>query len=210
MIVPQQFGFQKNKSTELALLGIKEKLVENIENKHFTVGIFLDIKKAFDSVTHSILLNKLPCYGLRGQVYHLIKSYLENRKQYVTLNSCSSDQDIITTGVPQGSILGPFLFLLYVNDICNIPHTDDTNVFFHSKNLEETELKDNIWLRELSLWLDANELQLNISKTKYVIFRARNSHIHNSFKLCFEDAVLEKTSSIKFLGVFFSRIFIVE
>lgn len=212
VIVPQQFGFQKKKSTELALLGVKEKLIENIEKKLYTVGLFLDIRKAFDSVKHDILLNKIGLYGIRGVAQKLIKSYLTDRKQFVLLGATSSAFRSITVGVPQGSILGPLLFLLYINDIPNIPHTqevvlyaDDTNVFFSGSNLMKLQIDANRWLGELSDWLYANELQLNINKTKYVMFRARNTPRTENFQLCFRNNIIQSTNTIKFLGVTFNE-----
>lgn len=111
LISPYQFGFQKKKSTELALLCVKERLVENNEQKLLTIGIFLDIRKAFDSVKHHILLYKLPRYGIRGRALELIESYLKDRRQCVIYGAASSNIQPILTGVPQGSILGPLLFL---------------------------------------------------------------------------------------------------
>ncbi|MDD9361389.1 MAG: reverse transcriptase domain-containing protein, partial [Anaplasma sp.] len=114
-----------------------EKLIHNIENKLYTKGIFLDFNKAFDSIKHNILFNKLPYYGIRGVSLKLLRSYLSNRTQFVVINNIASGTDNIRYGVPQGSILGPIMFLLYINDIVLIPNTpdivlyaDDTNVFF--------------------------------------------------------------------------------
>lgn len=137
LIVEQQYGFQKGKSAEEALLKIKDKILHNFETKLYTLGIFLDFRKAFDSIKHEIILKKLYNYGIRGVALELIQNYLSDRVQYTTLNREKSEIGKIQYGVPQGSILGPLLFLVYINDIVKIPHTpdivlyaDDTNIFF--------------------------------------------------------------------------------
>lgn len=119
-IAEQQYGFQKGKSTEKALLHIKDKIINNIENKMVTLGLFLDFRKAFDSVSHEVLLRKLEFYGIRGCALCLIRSYLSSRVQFTNINDISSSYGLIRTGVPQGSILGPILFLVHINDIVNI------------------------------------------------------------------------------------------
>lgn len=120
IIAKEQCGFCKYKSTETALLSIKEYILDNIENKIYTLGIFLDFRKAFDSIQHDQLLRKLPYYGIHGTTLQLIHSYLTQRKQYTTVNKVQSQVEFIKYGVPQGSILGPVLFLLFINDIVNI------------------------------------------------------------------------------------------
>ena len=132
----QQFGFRKGYSTSMALIRLSDQLFTAIDNKKFTIGIFLDLSKAFDTVNHEILFTKLEHYGFRGIVLDWMKSYFINRKQFVQYNNHCSDLKEISCGIPQGSILGPLLFLLYINDICNVSQilevilfADDTNVF---------------------------------------------------------------------------------
>lgn len=160
----------------MALVNIKDKIITNIENKQFTIGIFLDFRKAFDSIKHQILLTKLNMYGVRGIANKLINSFLSSRLQFTTYNGAKSDIHQIAYGVPQGSILGPLLFFIYINDIVNISHrsemvlfADDSNVFFSDSNLQYLESTANDWLKDLSLWLVANQLELNILKTKYIV-----------------------------------------
>ena len=119
ILFQNQFGFRKNNSTYFAIIEIAEKIKETVDNKKYGCGIFIDLRKAFDTVNHEILLRKLEHYGIRGTAPNWFK-YLTNRKQYVSLNGESSELKQITCGVPQGSCLGPLLFLLYMNDLPNI------------------------------------------------------------------------------------------
>ena len=135
IINSSQYGFRSQHSTYMALLDFYDKITESIEANEYTVGVFIDLQKAFDTIDHSILLTKLEFYGIRGTSLEWIKNYLQNRKQYVKFNGISSSYKNILCGVPQGSILGPLLFIIYINDIqncSNILHfilfADDTNL----------------------------------------------------------------------------------
>ena len=137
IIFEHQFGFQKNKSTSLAILNLYNELITAIENKKLLCCIFLDLAKAFDTVDHYILLNKLDRYGIRGTALDWFKSYLTDRTQKVSINGHLSDSRNIKSGVPQGSGLGPLLFLLYINDMPSASKlfkfhlfADDTSLFF--------------------------------------------------------------------------------
>lgn len=152
-----QFGFRRCHSTSLALIDMIDNIYRNMDMKNVTVGIYLDLQKAFDTVDHGILLHKLYVYGIRGITLDWFRDYLRNRQQFVTLTDISSDMGNITCGVPQGSVLGPLLFLLYINDIqnctsdCSIKlFADDTNVFVHGKSLDEVIAKANNSLASLS------------------------------------------------------------
>ena len=138
-----QFGFRKNNWTVHTLVQITEMIKVSIDSGKFGCGIFIDLRKAFDTVNHEILLTKLEHYGIRGNMLHWFKSYLSNRKQYVSINGKSSLPLDISCGVPQGSILGPLLFLLYINDIPNTSDVlnfylfaDDTNIYYESNPLQ--------------------------------------------------------------------------
>ena len=136
----KQFGFRPNHSTYMAIIELVDKIANAVERNETTVGIFLDLSKAFDTINHDILLYKLEHYGFRGVALDWFKSYLSNRKQFVRYQMNDSNHKIINCGVPQGSILGPLLFILYINDIVNtasllelILFADDTTVIFSSR-----------------------------------------------------------------------------
>ena len=166
----KQFGFQKDTSTEHAILQITEEITKAFANKKVTLGVFIDLSKAFDTVNHNILLKKLEIYGIRGTTFKWLKSYLENRKQYICFNKHSfTDLCNIICGVPQGSILGPLLFLIYINDLymasselSTVMFADDTNFFLSDKNIDVLFVKMNNELDKVSTWFKANKLSLNV------------------------------------------------
>jgi hypothetical protein len=172
-----QFGFRKNISTSMALLELVDNISNSIEKNEHTIGIFLDLAKAFDTVNHNILLKKLHHYGIRGNAYDWFENYLNNRHQYVHLNGIQSSKLLVTCGVPQGSILGPLLFLLYINDLNTVSKlltfimfADDTNIFISGKSLDNITTKINAELTVVSTWFSANLLSLNVKKTNYILF----------------------------------------
>lgn len=207
-----QFGFRKHRSTELALLEQKEFILNCFENKTLSLAIFVDFTKAFDYLNHDLLLKKLEIYGFRGNALALLTSYLGSRKQFVQLDGHSSDIKPILSGVPQGSILGPFLFNIYLNDIINIDNVakfvifaDDTTLLFSEKCPSELISRANATLVKLERWTLSNALKINTSKTKAVLFRPKNKNICVYEDINLFDSKIELVSAFKTLGVVFTE-----
>ena len=172
-----QFGFREKYNTSFALLTLIDKISSAIDKGEYVIGLFLDLSKAFDTINHRILFDKLYKYGVRGIALDWVKDYLSNRKQFVHFNGISSNQSDITCGVPQGSILGPLLFLLYVNDLPNVSDilfpllfADDTNLFLSGNDLNNMINVINGEVRKIVSWLNCNKLSLNIKKNPFCYF----------------------------------------
>lgn len=212
VISTSQYGFRKHMSTQHALLDQKEFILQNLEEKKVVLGIFVDFTKAFDYINHAILTKKLELYGIRGNAVSLIKSYLAHRTQFVSLNSFYSSVKSISKGVPQGSILGPLLFNIYINDIVKISNTakfviyaDDTSLFLSGNDASQLLGAGNKLLRSLQNWVDANGLKINVNKTKAIFFRSKNKPIVMEDYLTLNSMPIEIVDSFKTLGVIFSQ-----
>ena len=209
-----QYGFRHGHSTELAALEIVDRINTVLDNNETPLSIFLDLSKAFDTLNHSILLNKLKHYGITGLSLNLIQSYLSDRKQFVEFNSIKSNYAPISTGVPQGSILGPLLFIIYINDLPEasnifkfIMYADDTTLFspckyFNNNTMENNDIGENInkELIKISEWLKINRLSLNAIKSKFMMFKKTNK-IVNSPNLNIDGTPIEHISNFNFLGL---------
>ena len=208
LIYNLQFGFRKKYSTNHALLSIVEQIRHNLDNGSFACGVFVDLEKAFDTVNHKILLSKLDHYGIRGRANEWVKSYLSNRDQFVNLNNCTSSKNSIKCGVPQGSILGPLLFIIYINDMnkaianCVTHHfADDTNLLYAHKDPNVIRKVVNKDLDLLFQWLCANRLSLNVSKTEFIIFRPPKKNLSDRIVLTLNNTKIFESLKIKYLGL---------
>ena len=208
IISPNQFGFRKNCSTSDAILTFVSQIYSAINMGEYFVAIYLDFSKAFDTVNHSILLKKLFKLGIRGVCHDWFRSYLEERQQYVSVSDCKSGKRSVKTGVPQGGIISPLLFSIYVNDMCKSSNklcfthfADDTNVYVQGGNLQELESTLNEELARIDEWLCCNRLSLNIDKTYYMIFS--NGRISDGIDVKIRDIAIEKAEDdvVKILGI---------
>ncbi len=183
-IHPSQYGFRSKSNTSLALLDFTEKVRKTIDDGKVAAGIFLDIAKAFDCVNHRILLNKMVKFGIHGLNLKLFDNYLTNRKQFIDVDGHRSALLNISSGVPQGSILGPTLFLIYINDIYNIginakitSFADDTSLLFVDKNINNLYNTINNDLYILNNWFLNNNLSVNVSKSVLVLFTTTHNNV---------------------------------
>lgn len=215
IIKKEQFGFQKDKSTTLAIYNLVATVLTNLNQKCLTTGVFFDLSKAFDYVDHNILLYKLETVGIRGLALKWIASYLSSRQQCVRFNkivgneirSISSEFRIKSYGVPQGSVLGPLLFLLYINDITKITNhkctlfADDISIIISSNNktnLRNHEMDIENTIDKIIKWLQLNNLKINLDKSKYIQF---NKSKHKKYNFTLNITKINETNCLKFLGV---------
>ena len=205
IIYSAQFGFRAGHSCEHALITAKNEIFSALDKKEVAVLLLIDFSKAFDMVDHKILLDKLEHYGVRFNHLEWFKSYLRNRKQYVSVNNTNSTTSHLLHGVPQGSILGPLLFIIYINDLPNINklakfilYADDANIIFRGKTLDEVGNKINEFIPLLLDWIGDNGLKLNVKKTKYLIF---SNHTKYNLKININNTPIERNCSERFLGI---------
>ena len=210
ILYKKQFGFQKQHSTDHAIVYLVNKILKSCENNCYTLGVFIDLTKAFDTVDHNILLKKLFHNGVRGNNFKLLQSYLHNIKQYIAYeNSSKTEFNNVVSGVPQGSILDLQLFLIFINDLCHstplleaILFADDTNLFYSHNKVKELFRTMNAELSHLNDWFCANKLSLNTDKTNYVLFRKAKSKDNLSLVLpdfFINDVKIKSENSLKFL-----------
>jgi hypothetical protein len=221
IINKNQFGFQNCKSTEDALIKFTNTISQNLNSNMKTLAVFLDIRKAFDTIPHNTLFMKLESYGFRGIFLDLIKSYLLNRTQSLTINGHTSTTNLTTYGLPQGTVLSPILFILYVNDLLSlklrnstmISFADDTAAIFYGNSWDEVYSTAEENILNIKKWLDKNTLSLNIDKTNYITFSinrlgqpANNNklRLHSGCNYNLNNCdcpTINKVSCIKYLGI---------
>ena len=211
-------ALEKKHSTELAGLEFYDKIINYLENDKLPLAIFLDLSKAFDTIDHEILLQKLHYYGISGNALLWFKCYLTNRKQYVQFKDSFSSYSDIRTGVPQGSILGPLLFIIYMNDIAHITnkffftiYADDTTLLapictFDIENRQSISQNINAELKIITDWLALNKLSLNAKKTKMMVFHYHQKRISNlDLRLYINKTRIKQVKEFNFLGVVFDE-----
>ena len=211
LMATTQYGYRSGHSTELASLELVDRIYGHLENNDIPCAVFCDLSKAFDCLSHPILLGKLEYYGIRGIPLQLIKSYLQNRTQFVQINSTMSTTTSINIGIPQGSVLGPLFFNICINDIKNctnkfdiVSYADDTTLIstIDSFTSPNTNISDNInsELENVNKWLAAQKLCLNVLKTKYMMFHTPQKRIPE-LHLSINNIDIEKVDSFNFLGL---------
>lgn len=202
-----QYGFVKDRNTEVGISDFVEYISERIDNGNTTVALFVDFSKAFDTVHHDILLRKLENLGIRGMALTLLETYINNRRQFTMVNDNKSELKSIKSGVPQGSVLGPTLYNLYVMDIQNLQlkaryfsYADDTVLVYSGTELQELEVNINEDLDKFVSWTGNNKLVVNASKTKFMTFKQKNKKMV-PIKVNINNKVIDEVETIKYLGV---------
>jgi hypothetical protein len=208
IIYIRQYGFRKELSTTFALIDAIDNIKEHLDNNKHVVGIFLDVEKAFDCIDHDTLIKKLHNYGFRGIFLKFIRSYLTNRKQYTYLNGTYSDTNCITYGVPQGSILGPLLFNLYINDIHQcikddvILFADDTAIFTSHENADTAIQQANNTMETIQEWYAANLLSINYKKSNFILFSPRKNNRRSDItEIKIKSNKISRVSNTKYIGL---------
>lgn len=208
ILIREQYGFRSKSSTLTATVDLITKIKTNIDKKNIVLGVFIDLKKAFDTVSHAKLLGKLRNIGITGTALKMFSSYLQNRRQVVKFDIYESSAQNVTYGIPQGSIIGPLLFLIYINNISKVGLTghltlyaDDTCLFYFNKSINDAITEAQRDLDLLNEWLKYNLLTVNTSKTSYMVFSAKNKPIADFPSLSINNMAIHRSNYEKYLGL---------
>ena len=209
----QQYRFRPNRSTELAALELMDRNIDNMNQNFSPINIYIDLCKAFDCLDHAILLSKLKYYGLNVNAIKLLKNYLSDRDQYVQLGNFKSQYHNISCGIPQGSVMGPLLFNIVINDLHSatksfdfVMYADDTTLvstletFGRTCNVKEIERNINIEISKVTTWLQRNKLQLNVSKSKFMVF-FKHPKTLPKLNITANGNLIGQVSEFNFLGI---------
>ena len=203
-----QFGFKKGHSTYMLLAIIIDTIVEALEHHEHVMVLHLDLAKAFDTVDHKILLNKLSHYGIRGKALSWFENYLNESQPFVKYNNVQSQSKSIICGVPKGYIMGPLLFLLYINDLSSVSErllsfmfADDTSMLIHGKDVSLLEEEMNTELCKVTTWLKLNKLSLDIAKTHSMLFSNSPKCTGRKNLIEIDGIIIETVNCTKFRGV---------
>ena len=215
-----QYGFRRDLSTQDAVIDLTNHIVNEVDNGYKCIAVFIDLKKAFDTVSIPILVKRLEGIGIRGLAINLFKSYLTGRKQAVKIDNYKSSEEGVTFGVPQGSVLGPTLFLVYINELCKLGngarrvfcYADDTAIVFSGRTWEAARSAAESGLSVVKQWLNSNLLTLNIGKTNYMCFTpSQRSQPESDLRIAIHECYhptnhctcprIQKVASTKYLGI---------
>jgi hypothetical protein len=222
-----QYGFRQGKTTDDAILNLTSFIVNNVDSGRKCLAVFLDLQKAFDTVSISTLENKLEMIGIRDTALQLFKNYLSDRTQRVKIGTHVSRDASISFGVPQGSVLGPTLFLIYINSLCDlqlddaklVAYADDTAIVFSDTTWEGVKTKTELGLSKVAEWLQSNLLTLNTTKTNFMCYSISSRsqpHLDYDIKLhlkinqspCKKDcncALINRVTTAKYLGIYLDQ-----
>lgn len=208
LLSPKQFGFRRKTSTAIATAKFTDDILHSMDKGLLTGVVYLDLAKAFDTVNHSLLLSKLSAFGVDSSECEWFRSFLHNRSQITVCNGSQSNKELVPIGVAQGSILGPLMFILFINDLptclkhCNISmYADDTALFYSSKSTLESKINSD--LNIVGDWLNSNQLTLNISKSKFMLIGSSKKLQRNlnRIDIIIMGKSLESVNSFNYLGI---------
>lgn len=210
MLSKKQFGFRQNTSTNDAIAYLTNKIYQSIDSSTPSACVFIDLAKAFDTISHKRVLEKLEDFGVRGICHKLFRDYLKNRTQYVNIDNNFSEPKTVLCGLPQGTVLAPIMFIIYLNDILTldikgsiISFADDTAIYFTGNSWEEVRHTVEVDLKVIKDWFDENLLTININKTTYLPFCSYTNKLPSFSEICISNTNLKIQSSqkIKYLGI---------